>query len=71
MVDFPEPEGPTMATVFPGFNEKLMPFNTSTSGLEGYANFTSEKINSLLNRFLDGLLLEVVSQKVQLHRGCL
>jgi len=39
--DFPQPDFPTRATTLFHLISKSIPFKTSTSGLEGYENFTS------------------------------
>lgn len=41
MVDFPDPDGPTSAVVFPASNWAVKFFRTSTSGLVGYLKQTS------------------------------
>ena len=42
-MDFPDPEGPTMAVVLPASNEHVRDLRTFKSGLVGYKNSTSLK----------------------------
>ena len=58
MVDLPEPERPTNATVLPGLTSKLIPLSADFSW-PGYANVTLSKANlpstlSILNTPLSG-----------------
>src|SRR6202035_184469 len=53
IVDFPAPEGPTIATRSPGAIEKLRPSRTRTSGALGYEKAT--RLNSIAPRGGDGI----------------
>jgi len=44
MVDFPDPDAPTRAEVWPGAKEIVRPFRTVTSGRDGYLNWTSARV---------------------------
>jgi len=45
-VDFPEPDGPTIAVVYPGSKVQLKVLSTFNSGLVGYLK--SMSLNSIL-----------------------
>jgi len=46
MVDFPEPDGPTIAVVSPAVKVQLTPLRTSNSSFVGYLNLMS--LNSIV-----------------------